>query len=152
MLRFLNKNKRENKFIRYAGKFFFDYGKYMWYIFAPIISTPKPEILRESSFTLAAKSFDYGKYMWHIFASIIFIQKKLENLRESFFLKHMFYGGSNSASTVQPLVRSTPETLFSALQYTSIHHKASTIYCLALQRSKQFQINNAKKGFFRLKQ
>ena len=146
MLRFLNKNKRENKFIRYAGKFF-DYGKYMWYIFAPIIFTPKPEILRESSFTQTGKSFDYGKYMWHIFASIIFIQK-LEILRESFFLKHMFYGGSNSASTVQPLVRSTPETLFSALQYTSIHHKASTIYCLALQRSKQFQINNAKKGFF----
>ena len=79
----MNKNKRENKFIRYAGKSF-DYGKYMWYIFAPIIFTPKPEILRESSFTQTGKSFDYGKYMWHIFASIIFIQK-LEILRESSF-------------------------------------------------------------------
>ena len=90
--------------------------------------------------------------LWKIYVAYIrlhyFHPKKLENLRESFFFKHMFYGGSNSASTVQPLVRSTPETLFSALQYTSIHHKASTIYCLALQRSKQFQINNAKKGFF----
>ena len=93
--------------------------------------------------------------LWKIYVAYIrlhYFHPKIRNLKRVVFPKHTFYGESNSASTVQPLVRSTPETLFSALQYTSIHHKASTIYCLALQRSKQFQINNAKKGFFRLKQ
>ena len=97
----------------------------MWYIFTPIIFTPKLENLRESSFTQTDKSFDYGKYMWHIFTSIIFIQK-LEILRESFFPSTRFM---EEVTALRP-----SNHLFAALQKLFFQRSNTHLYTTKLQR------------------
>ena len=84
--------------------------------------------------------------------SLHYLQPKtINHLNRVVFPKHMFYGGPLgpgvtalwSSSPLFVALQNSTSFFFSAptLQYTSLHHQAPTIFCLALQRSKQFQIN-----------
>ena len=94
--------------------------------------------------------------LWKIYVAYIrlhYFHPKIRNLKRVVFPKHMFYGGpfvQEGVTALRPsnhlfvALQNSTSFFFSAptLQYTSLHHKAPTIFfCLALQRSKQFQIN-----------